>query len=170
MIVRPPTLQNEKTKRRTTFWDSQHQINFNNGLIFSWNIWKCSGSPTIKTMNFGSRGHVPKSRKHVNDKGSVFPKWKWKATGPKRSRIILRSFWPDLFYKLTINEPQRRPYSIIYFPKEGFYSVLPFWIPMRPRNAQCVASLWWNARPHAIISMSEALPLYRELISMSIHV
>ena len=68
-----------------------------------------------------------KSEKHKIMNCRVFPKWNLKVTIPKRSRIILRSFWDNLliiFNNATPTHPQtpNLDFSQTFYGKSAFFA------------------------------------------------
>ena len=59
-------------------------------------------SRKINNIGFGNHGHVRKSRNRENEGSRVLPKWEWKVTNAKWSRIIQGNFWPMLFHIFTM--------------------------------------------------------------------
>ena len=81
----------------------------------SWNLKLCL-RPEIKNNWSGESRSRPPGPKTMKITGfRVFPKWILKVINPKRSRIILRSFWANLSIISTIEMVPQTP-NMPFFP------------------------------------------------------
>ena len=90
--------------RFSTCWDfqKQHFSNYEKWFgIFSWIVLNHLVSAKSKKKWFGGSWTRPKTEILKMNGFRASPKWNRKVTLPKWSRMILRSFWPYLFHKIT---------------------------------------------------------------------
>ena len=69
---------------------------------FSWFVLGVLVSPKKEIVGFGARGHVQKSRNHINQCVEVLPQANRKVTSSNWSNIMSRSSWTYYFHKFTI--------------------------------------------------------------------
>ena len=115
----------------------------NKGLGFSWINLNNLVGPKLNMIGFGSHGHTLKSEKTCKWWLFGFSQMDLKATGPKRRRIILRSFSGHSFLKIYNKMAPQTPPD----PKAGIGSHLS---PFPPWMAQKRPGYWlvgWRSSP-----------------------